>query len=121
MGRDAFTKEEREYFYDAIVFLDTEKKYVIYDKENDTLSYNSNTIKSHENISGKPTDEELTRALILLNIIINYGYDHELIEIENTFTIGGHNQTRARAVETDICIKDSAGKIINQIKAWMHI
>jgi hypothetical protein len=75
------------------------------------LSYNTNKIICHERISGRPSDEELTRALIILNLIKHYGHDSKKIEIENTFSIGGHRGTRARAVETDICIKNEKDEI----------
>ncbi|MCW5908454.1 MAG: N-6 DNA methylase [Chitinophagales bacterium] len=110
MTRDKFSVEERKSFYNAILHLDTDKDYVVADKENDTLSYTSK-IKSHEKISGRPSDEELTRAIILLQLIKNYDYDSAKIEIENSFEIGGHNEERARAVETDICIKNAKGEI----------
>lgn len=111
MIRDKFTDEERIAFYNAISYLDPQRKYVLYDKDADTLSY-SDEIKSYEKISGKPTDEELTRALIILHLIHTYGYKSELIEIENTFSIGGRREEKARAVETDICIKNTKGDIV---------
>lgn len=110
MAKDRFTIEERQGFYNAILHLDSEKTYVLADKENDTLSY-TDKIKSYEKITGTPSDEELTRALILLQIIINYNYDASKIEIENTFEIGGRRKEGARAVETDICIKNEKGDI----------
>ena len=110
MAKDRFTIEERQGFYNAILHLDSEKIYVLADKENDTLSY-TDRIKSYEKITGTPSDEELTRALILLQIIINYNYDASKIEIENTFEIGGRRKEGARAVETDICIKNEKGDI----------
>ncbi len=110
MIKDKFTDEERIAFYNAIANLDPNKKYVLYDKDEDSLSYSSE-IKSFEKISGRPTDEEITRALILLHLIITYGYKSENIEIENTFSIGGRRQEGARAVETDICIKNAIGEI----------
>lgn len=66
MTRDKFTDEERVAFYNAIAHLDPKKDFVVYDKEGDTLSY-TDKIKSHEKISGRPGDEEITRALILLH------------------------------------------------------
>ena len=83
---------------------------MIYDKEADTLSY-SDRIKSYEVVSGKPADEELTRALIILHLILTYGYKPETIEIENSFKIGGRCNQQARAVETDICIKIQSEEI----------
>jgi type I restriction enzyme M protein len=111
MVRDSFTTEERRCFYNAILYLDKEREFVLADKDNDTISYTEKII-SHERIAGKPTDEELTRALILLQIIKNYHYDPSKIEIENSFQIGGHRQENARAVETDICIKNDKDEII---------
>lgn len=110
MNSKSFTKEERESFYRAIEYLDENKKYVNFDIDNDTLSY-TNEIITHERVAGKPTDEELTRALIILHLILTYGYKAKNIEIENTFRIGGHSTITARAVETDICIKNDKGDI----------
>jgi len=110
MAKDRFTIEERQGFYNAILHLDNEKTFVLADKENDTLSY-TDKIKSYEKITGTPSDEELTRALILLQIIKNYDYDPAKIEIENSFEIGGRREEGARAVETDICIKNDKGDI----------
>ena len=62
-------------------------------------------------LSGRPSDEELTRCLILLNLLKNYGYKPENLEIENTFSIGGRREEGARAVETDIIIKNRQGQI----------
>jgi len=110
MSKSKFSDEERVCFYDAILFLDPEKEFVVADKESDTLSY-TDKIKSEEKITGRPSDEELTRCLILLNLFKNYGYKPQDIEIENTFAIGGRRQEGARAVETDIVIKDKNGQI----------
>lgn len=107
---EMFTIDERSAFYNAISFLDEDNNYINYDKNNDTLSY-TDKIKSYERISGRPTDEELTRALIILHLINTYSYRPELIEIENRFDIGGRNPDMARAVETDICIKNESGEI----------
>ncbi|MDO8336099.1 MAG: type I restriction enzyme HsdR N-terminal domain-containing protein, partial [Candidatus Saccharibacteria bacterium] len=107
--------------YNAIVYLDHGKDFVIADKENDTLSY-TDKIKSHEKITGTPGDEELTRALILLHLIKSYNYDASKIEIENSFEIGGRREEKARAVETDICIKNSKGdiEILCEVKSINH-
>jgi type I restriction enzyme M protein len=110
MVKEKFSNEERQAFYNAIIQLDANKDYVIADKETDTLSY-TDKIKSYERISGVPTDEEITRALILLHLISTYNYNPSKIEIENTFQIGGHRNDNARAVETDICIKNDLGEI----------
>ena len=82
MAKNKFSEEERQSFFQAILHLDNEKEFVITDrdKENEALSY-TNRIKSHEKISGKPSDEELTRCLILLQLIKTYGYKPENIEI----------------------------------------
>lgn len=111
MSKTNFSDEERLYFYNAILYLDGEKEFVTVDKDNDTLTYNRKKIKSEEKISGRPSDEELTRCLVLLNLIKNYGYKPESIEIENTFSIGGRRDEGARAVETDIIIKNKQGQI----------
>ncbi len=105
-----FTKDERIAFYDAVTELDKTSVYINADKNMDTLSY-TKKIKTHENISGRPNDEELTRALIILQLIYLYNYSAKAIEIENSFHIGGHNKLPARAVETDICIKNNKGEI----------
>lgn len=105
-----FTEEERKAFYNAIIHLDSEKEFVIHDKDNDKLSYTDKII-SYENIQGTPGDEELTRALILLHLIKTYNYNPSKIEIENSFEIGGRRDEGARAVETDICIKNEANEI----------
>lgn len=110
MSKSRFSDEERICFYDAILFLDPEKEFVVADKESDTLSY-TDKIKSEEKITGRPSDEELTRCLILLNLFKNYEYKPQDIEIENTFAIGGRREEGARAVETDIIIKDKNGQI----------
>lgn len=110
MAQNKFSKEERISFYNAIIQLDPNQDFVISDKDSDTLSYTSK-IKSYEKINGRPSDEEITRALILLNLIFIYNYDSSKIEIENTFAIGGRNTDRARAVETDICIKNEHDEI----------
>jgi type I restriction enzyme M protein len=110
MAKDRFTLDERQAFYNAISHLDPEKTFVLADKDTDTLSY-TDKIQSGEKIAGTPGDEEITRALIILHLIKTYNYDHSLIEIENSFEIGGHRQDKARAVETDICIKNDKGVI----------
>ena len=111
MNRDKFTEQERKAFYNAILYLDPDNALVLPDVESDTLSYNTKKIICHETIGGRPTDEELTRALIILNLIKNYNYECSNIEIENSFNIGGHSDLKARAVETDICIKNKNGDI----------
>jgi len=111
MSKTKFSDEERLCFYSAILYLDSEKEFVTVDKENDTLTYNPKKIKSEEKISGRPSDEELTRCLILLNLLKNYGYKPENLEIENTFSIGGRREEGARAIETDIIIKNRQGQI----------
>lgn len=111
MSKTKFSDEERLCFYNAILHLDSEKEFVTVDKENDTLTYNRQKIQSEEKISGRPSDEELTRCLILLNLLKNYGYNPENIEIEDSFSIGGRREEGARAVETDIIIKNKQGQI----------
>ncbi len=110
MKKIGFTKDERIAFYNAIAEFDKEKTFVNANKEIDSLSY-TEKIKSYEKISGKPTDEELTRALIILHLISTYGYDASKIELENKFDIGGRNTLPARSVETDICIKNEKNEI----------
>jgi len=108
--KDRFSDEERIAFYNAIFYLDKNKEYVLADKEADILTY-TDKIKSYETITGRPSDEELTRAVLILHLIKTYGYKSESIEIENTFSIGGRREEGARAVETDICIKNDKGEI----------
>ena len=109
--RSRFSDEERVCFYDAILYLDGEDEFVSVDKDNNTLTYNEGKIESEEKISGVPNDEELTRCLILLNLIKHYGYEPERIKIEDSFSIGGRNPDGARAVETDIIIKNKREEI----------
>ncbi|MEG4330463.1 N-6 DNA methylase [Microcoleus sp. AT9_A2] len=106
-----FSEQERLCFYSAILHLDSDKEFVIVDKDKDILTYNLKNINSGEKISGKPTDEELTRCLILLNLIKNYGYNPESMEIEDRFSIGGRREEKSRGVETDIIIKNKQGHI----------
>jgi type I restriction enzyme M protein len=110
MAKEHFSGEERQAFYNAIGALDPKKEFVLSDRENDTLSY-TDKIKCYEKISGKPTDEELTRALIILQLIKSYNYPSKSIEIENTFSIGGRREEGARAVQMDICVKNKKQEI----------
>jgi type I restriction enzyme M protein len=110
MSSTHFSTEERDCFYNAIQELDPESVYVSIDKNEDTLNY-TDLIMSEERISGRPSDEELTRCLIILNLIFKYGYKSENLEIENSFAIGGRRRERARAIETDIIIKNDNGVI----------
>ncbi len=109
--RTKFSDEERLCFYNAIVYLDDKGEFVTVDKSNDTLTYNEGKIESAEKISGIPNDEELTRCLILLNLIKNYNHKPERIKIEDRFKIGGRDSNWAKAVETDIIIKNEQGEI----------
>ena len=109
--RTKFSDEERICFYDAILHLDGKSEFVTIDKDSDTLTYNNKTIESDRRISGTPTDEELTRCLILLNLIRHYGYESERIKIEDTSKIGGRNPNGAKAIRTDIIIKNKHGEI----------
>lgn len=117
MSKNRFSEIEREAFYNAILHLDSEAEIVICDKETDSLSYTS-LLESEENITGRPTDEELTRALIILNLVNNYNYDISKIKIEDRFHTGGRSGVKARAVETDIVIKndDDIIEIIIEVK-----
>jgi len=110
LKKTGFTEKERIAFYNAIAEIDKEKIYVNANKEVDSLSY-TEKIRCYEKITGKPTDEELTRALIILHLISTYGYDASKIELENKFDIGGRNTLPARSVETDICIKNEKNEI----------
>ncbi|MFD2631160.1 restriction endonuclease subunit M [Idiomarina piscisalsi] len=112
MSKKAFTLDQRVAFYNAIANKDPEKKIVNYNKESDTLSYSS-LIKSFERINGKPTDEELTRALILLYLIHDYNYSADKIVIEDYVEGGGSKRSRSskKLLETDICITNEEGEI----------
>lgn len=115
-----YTTEIRECFFDTINSLDSEQEYVIANKKEDQLSYTSR-IKCKERISGKPSDEELTRALILLNLIKNYKYSAERIIIEDRFEMAGRNKQRARAYEGDIMILEenlSDYKALIEVKSF---
>ncbi len=124
--RTKFSEEERICFYDAILYLDSESEIVTVDRNSDTLTYNEGKIESEEKISGIPSDEELTRCLILLNLIKHYGYNPERIKIEDSFRIGGRRPDRARAVETDIIIKSKQGEIdivceVKRVHEWKGV
>ncbi len=110
MAQNKFSEEERICFYNAIAALDKNKEFIKIDKEKDILSY-TGKITTHEKISGRPTDEELTRSLIVLHLIKTYGYSHKKIQLETRFNIGGRRKDAARAVENDICIFSSDNKI----------
>lgn len=111
MSKDAFTSEQRIAFYNAIANKDPEKKIVIYDKDSDTLSY-SNIIRSEERINGRPTDEELTRALILLYLILDYNYPVDKVSLEDYVASGGSKGFQQKKIlETDICIKNDNNDI----------
>lgn len=101
------TKSERSYYYKAIKYLDPKDSYVICDESADTLSY-SRLIDS-PNLTGRPTDEELTRALIVVNLIINYNYKPEQLKLEATYGIKvpGRNHTTISGAyyRNDIAIK----------------
>ena len=73
MEKNKFSEEERICFYNAIAALDKNKEFIKIDKDKDILSY-TGKITTHEKISGRPTDEELTRSLIVLHLIKTYGY-----------------------------------------------
>lgn len=98
------SKTEREYYYAAISFLDNNSEYVICDVNSDTLSYTSK-IYSGETITGRPSDEELTRALVLVNLIKKYGYSHKNLILEDSVEYSGRNITN-RAFQNDIAILD---------------
>ena len=109
--RTKFSDEERIYFYDAILYLDGDSEFVTVDKDSNTLTYNAETIESDRKISGTPTDEELTRCLILLKLIKHYGYESERIKIEDSLRIGGRKPDGAKALRTDIIIKNKQGEV----------
>ncbi len=101
------TKSERSYYYKAIKFLDPNDNYVICDESADTLSY-SNLIAA-PNLTGKPTDEELTRALIVINLILKYQYKPEQLKLEATYGISipgrKHTTVSSALYRNDIAIK----------------
>lgn len=101
------TKNERSYYYKAIKHLDPKDTYVICDEAADTLSY-SKLIDS-PNLTGRPTDEELTRALIVVNLIVNYRYKPTQLKLEATYgiTVPGRNHTTVSSAlyRNDIAIR----------------
>ena len=103
----ALTKNERSYYYKAIKHLDPNNTYVICDESADTLSY-SKLIDS-PNYTGRPRDEELTRALIVVNLIVNYKYKPTQIKLEATYgiTVPGRKHTKIAGAyfSNDIAIK----------------
>ena len=104
----ALSNKEREYYYAAISYLDNNSEYVICDINSDTLSY-TNKINARETITGRPSDEELTRALILVNLIKKYGYSHENLILEDQVEYSGRNITNT-AFQNDIAILDDEKK-----------
>lgn len=60
------SKNERSYYYKAIKQLDPNDQYVICDEDSDTLCYSS--LIEAPKLTGRPNDEELTRALIVVNL-----------------------------------------------------
>lgn len=102
------TKDERSYYYKAIKYLDPENDYVICDEAADTLSYTG--LIDSPNLTARPSDEELTRALIVVNLIINYGYKPEQLKLEATqgLTIPGRKLKKVSYIASyrnDIAIK----------------
>ena len=101
------TKIERSYYYKAIKHLDPSDLYVICDESADTLSY-SKLIDS-PNLTGRPTDEELTRALIIVNLIFKYNYKPEQLKLEATYGISvpgrQHTTVSGAYYRNDIAIK----------------
>lgn len=108
------TEQERNYYYNAIQALDEKSEYVICDSVNDTLSY-TEKIKSHERISGRPVDEELTRALIVVNLICRYGYHHTDLELEVSVEVSGREIKKA-VFQNDIALKNDKGEYIGLIE-----
>lgn len=103
-----FSDETRLHFYRAIEYLDPEKKYVVSNEVNDTLSY-SPRITCREAISGRPTDEELTRALILLHLNQQYGYSFDRIVLEERMSVPGRGGRMVPVFENDIMIHSMDG------------
>ena len=101
------TKNERSYYYKAIKNLDPKSTFIICDESADTLSY-SKLINS-PNLTGRPTDEELTRALIVVNLIKNYNYKPEQLKLEATYGISipgrKHTTVSSAYYRNDIAIK----------------
>src|SRR6266542_7090723 len=96
---DTLTANERMPFYQAIASLDPSKSIVICDSAADTLSYSA-AVHSTEKITGRPNDEELVRALLLLHLINTYSYVLDTISLET-------RTPKAKGItsrETDICI-----------------
>lgn len=107
-GRKALSSAERSYYYNAIRSVDSQEEYVICDASTDTLSY-TNKIKSNEAIHGRPTDEELTRALIVVNLINSYGYAADNLILEDVVEYSGRTITTT-AFQNDIAILDNDKK-----------
>lgn len=101
------TKSERSYYYKAIKYLDPKDTYVICDEAADTLSYSK--LIDAPNLTGRPTDEEVTRALIVVNLIVNYHYKPEQLKLEATYGISvpGRNHTTIAGAyyRNDIALK----------------
>lgn len=119
MSKKPFTANERIAFYNSIEYLDPDKTYINYNKEKDTLSY-TRKINTLENIIGTPTDEELTRALIVLRLITDYGYSCDKLVLEDAIERVGSKSSysKKKILETDICIKNDDGEyeLIFEIK-----
>ena len=101
------TKSERSYYYKAIKHLDPTETYVICNELNDTLSYSK--LIASPNLTGRPSDEELTRALIVVNLIINYNFRAEQLKLEATYGISvpgrKHTTITGAYYRNDIAIK----------------
>ena len=112
----SLTVQERSYYYKAIQSADEAAEFVICDPINDTLFY-TDKIHSNERITGRPTDEELTRALIVVNLIKKYNYSPDDLELELSVEYSGRNITTT-AFQNDIAIKDDTGtyKSIIEVK-----
>lgn len=101
---DKFSKEERGQFYDAIMRFDPNQQIVIADKTSDSLHYSSRIV-SNRKISGRPSDEELTRAVIIAKLVADYGYTPSRLRLETSIFTGGH-ATKPIGPRSDIVILD---------------
>ena len=97
------TNSERSYYYKAIKYLDSKENFVICDEDADTLSYTSKI--NAPKITGRPSDEELTRALITINLIFNYGYNCKRLILEDSVKMPGRKHSIAAGFRNDISIK----------------
>lgn len=101
-GGGALSSAERKCYYRAIKEIDSKSEYVICDETSDVLSY-TGKVRVNEKICGRPTDEELTRALIVVNLILRYEYPADTLILEDEVEYSGRRIT-TKAFQNDIAI-----------------